>query len=63
MIAAPTAWYFTHQWLEAFAYRIELSWLIFLVAGLSGISIAFLIVSVQGIKTASSNPVSSLRSE
>jgi len=62
-IATPLAWYFMHKWLENFAYRIELSWGLFLIAGIGSIVIALVSVSFQAIKAAIANPVKSLRSE
>ena len=62
-IATPLAWYFMHKWLENFAYRIELSWGLFLIAGIGSIIIALISVSFQAIKAAIANPVKSLRTE
>lgn len=62
-IAFPVAWWATNQWLNEFAYRIEVEWWVFVVAGILAISIALLTVSYQAIKAASVNPVKSLRSE
>lgn len=62
-IASPIAWYFMHNWLENFAYRINIEWWIFAVAGLVTLFIALLTVSFQAIKAAIANPVKSLRTE
>jgi hypothetical protein len=62
-IASPVAWYFMHQWLQGFAYRANISWWIFILAGLGAIFIAMLTVSYQAIKAALANPVKSLRTE
>jgi putative ABC transport system permease protein len=62
-IATPIAWYFMHQWLEDYAYRIHVSWVIFLASGLIAIVIALATISFQAIKAAIANPVKSLRSE
>jgi putative ABC transport system permease protein len=62
-IATPLAYYFTHKWLQGFAYRIELSWWIFILSGTIAITIAVVTVSFQAIKAAMMNPVKSLRSE
>jgi ABC-type antimicrobial peptide transport system permease subunit len=62
-IATPIAWYFMHQWLQNYAYRIEVSWLIFLAGGIAAIMIALATISFQAIKAARANPVESLRSE
>ncbi|ASV30549.1 ABC transporter permease [Maribacter cobaltidurans] len=62
-IAIPVSWYVMNRWLQDFAYRIELSWWIFGLAGLAALGIAFITVSYQAIKAARSNPVKSLRAE
>jgi putative ABC transport system permease protein len=62
-IASPIAWYAVSQWLEDFAYKIDLSWWIFAVAGILAVLIALLTVSFQSIKAALMNPVKTLRSE
>ncbi|MGD1946177.1 MAG: ABC transporter permease [Croceivirga sp.] len=63
IIAIPISWYTMNQWLKDFAFRIELSWWIFGLAGLIALMIAFVTVSYQAIKAAKSNPVKSLRTE
>jgi len=63
IIAFPVAWYAMHQWLEDFAYRINIPWWLFVVAGILAAAIAFVTISFQAIKAAVSNPVKSLRSE
>lgn len=63
LIASPIAWYATHQWLQDFAYRIDVSWWMFVVAGLGAILIALLTISFQAVKAAMANPVKSLRTE
>ncbi len=62
-IAFPVAWWMMHSWLQGYRYRIEISWLIFLVAGISAMLIALITVSFQAIKAAIANPVKSLRAE
>ncbi|MEN0057077.1 MAG: FtsX-like permease family protein, partial [Mucilaginibacter sp.] len=62
-IAMPVAWYFMHKWLQDFAYRIDISWWIFVLAGILAIIIAVATISFQAVKAAMSNPVKSLRSE
>jgi putative ABC transport system permease protein len=62
-IATPLTYYFMHQWLQNYPFRIELSAWIFLVGGLSSIVIALTTVSFQAIKASLTNPVASLRSE
>ncbi len=63
VIASPLSWYAMHQWLEGFAYRISISWWVFVLAGSSAVMIAFVTISFQAIKAATSNPVKSLRTE
>ena len=63
IIAAPLSWYFMHKWLQDFAYRINISWVIFAVAGLFGFGIALLTVGLQAVKAGVRNPVKSLRTE
>ncbi|TPN88011.1 ABC transporter permease [Aquimarina algicola] len=63
LIAIPLAWLMMQYWLENFAYRIEINWTIFLLAGVIAIGIALITVSFQAIKAATSNPVDSLRTE
>ncbi|MEM9848346.1 MAG: FtsX-like permease family protein, partial [Bacteroidota bacterium] len=63
VIATPLAYYFMNEWLQDFAYRIELQWWVFALAGLAAIGIALLTVSVQSVRAALANPVQSLRSE
>jgi putative ABC transport system permease protein len=63
VIACPIAWYAMHKWLENFAYKTELSWWIFALAGLIALGIALLTVSFQSWRAATRNPVESLRYE
>ncbi len=63
VIASPIAWYFMNKWLQDFPYRISIGWIVFLVAGISAIAIAFITISFQAVKAAISNPVKSLRTE
>ena len=63
LIATPLAWYFMNNWLQDFAYRININWWIFLIAGLIAVLIALITVSMQAIKAAVANPVKSLRTE
>jgi putative ABC transport system permease protein len=62
-IAGPVAWYILHNWLQSFAYRTDISWWIFGLAGLSAVVVALATISFQAVKAAASNPVKSLRSE
>ena len=63
VVAIPTAYYFLNKWLQDFAYRIDISWWVFVLAGMSALMIALLTVSFQAIKAAVANPVKSLRTE
>ncbi len=63
LIAVPLVWYVMDQWLESFAFRIELSGWTFLLAGSLALAIALLTVSYQSIRTALANPVQALRYE
>ncbi len=63
VLSFPLAWYATNQWMENFAYRIDISWWVFALAGVLALLIALLTVSFQAVKAALANPVKSLRSE
>jgi putative ABC transport system permease protein len=63
VIATPIAWYAMNKWLENFAYKTELSWWIFALAGLLALGIALLTVSWQSWRAAMRNPVEALRYE
>jgi putative ABC transport system permease protein len=62
-IAMPIAWYFMYTWLKDFAYRTDISWWVFVLAGTLALLIAVVTVSFQAIKAAIANPVKSLRTE
>jgi ABC-type antimicrobial peptide transport system permease subunit len=63
LIATPLAWYFMNNWLQDYAYRIDVSWWLFAAGGLVAIIIALATISFQAIKAAIANPVKSLRTE
>ena len=63
LLAGPLAWYLMSNWLDNFAYRVNIHWWIFALTGLIAVAIAFLTVSFQSIKAALANPVESLRNE
>ncbi|WP_183560843.1 ABC transporter permease [Mucilaginibacter sp. SP1R1] len=63
LIATPLGWYAMVKWLQSFAYRIDLSWWIFVLAGAISLLIALLTLSYEAVKTAMANPVKSLRAE
>ena len=61
ILASPVAWYFMNKWLDNFAYRVDVSWWIFLLAGLFALVIGLMTISFQTIRAALSNPVKNLR--
>jgi putative ABC transport system permease protein len=63
IIACPIAWYAMHKWLQSFAYRISISWWVFVLAGVIAIIVALLTVGYQSYRAASKNPVEALRYE
>jgi ABC-type antimicrobial peptide transport system permease subunit len=63
VVAFPLAWWMMNKWLQDYAYRINISWWVFVIAGALAVIIALLTVSFQAIKAAIANPVKSLRTE
>ncbi|MGL6269686.1 MAG: ABC transporter permease [Chitinophagaceae bacterium] len=63
VIASPVAWWAMNKWLQDFAYRTNIDWWVFVIAGFAAVFIALLTVGTQAIKAAISNPVKSLRTE
>lgn len=63
VIASPLAWWAMNQWLQDFAYHIDIHWWVFAFAGSLAVLVAFVTVSFQSLKAAFANPVESLRSE
>lgn len=63
VVAAPVAYYCADMWLSDFAYRIEVQWWMFAVAGIGALAVAFLTVGIQSARAALLNPIKSLRSE
>jgi len=63
LIAFPVAWWGMNKWLESFAYRINISWWFFAVAGIAALFIALITVSFKAIRAAMANPAKSLRTE
>lgn len=63
IMATPVAWWVMHQWLQEFAYRVHISWWVFVLAGLLAIAIAIITISFQSIKAALMSPAKSLKSE
>ena len=63
VIASPVAWWFMHNWLASYSYRVNISLWVFIAAGSVSTAIAFITVGFQAIKAAIANPVKSLRTE
>ncbi len=63
LVAVPVTWLLMNSWLQDFAYRINISWAVFAIAGIIAVVIAFITISFQAIKAALANPVKSLRTE
>jgi putative ABC transport system permease protein len=63
VLATPVAWYLMDQWLQDYAYKIEITWDVFAVTGLSALAIALLTIGYQSIKASLTNPVANLKSE
>ncbi|MFT7161648.1 MAG: putative ABC transport system permease protein, partial [Bacteroidia bacterium] len=63
IVAFPLAYKFMNNWLQNYAYRIDLNLVPFIVAGVLSIAIAFLTISLQTFKAANSNPVDALKDE
>ncbi|PWT78261.1 MAG: acetylornithine deacetylase [Bacteroidetes bacterium] len=63
VLAFPITWWAMHNWLQNYQYRIEISWWVFLAAGIIAILIALMTISFQSMKAAMANPVKSLRTE
>ncbi|HTD41315.1 MAG TPA: ABC transporter permease [Mucilaginibacter sp.] len=63
IIATPIAWWAMNKWLQAFAYKVTITWWMFAIAGIMSIFIALATVSFQAIKAALMNPVKSLKTE
>ena len=63
VIAAPLGYFAMNQWLQGFAYRIEINGLVFIAAGLISLLIAWATVGFESLKAARSNPMKALRTE
>ena len=63
VIAAPVAWWAMHKWLQDFAYRTNISWWIFGLSGIAMVTVALVTLSFQTVRSATANPVKSLRTE
>lgn len=63
LIAFPVAWWSMNKWLQSFAYRIDISWWVFVIAGVLAILVTLITISFRAIRAAMTNPVKSLRTE
>lgn len=63
IIAMPVGWYLMNTWLQDFAYRVHIGWLVFIVTATVALSIALLTVSLQAIRAALANPIKALKTE
>lgn len=63
LVASPLAWYGMSKWLQSFAYRVDINWWIFAIAGVLAVIIAFVTVSIQSVRAANANPAKSLKNE
>lgn len=63
LLAAPLAWYFMNGWLESFAYRIPISWTVFVIGIVSTLLITIITVSYRSAQAAITNPAETLRTE
>ncbi|MEL7339077.1 MAG: FtsX-like permease family protein, partial [Bacteroidota bacterium] len=63
LIAIPISWWLMTEWLQNFAYQIDIQWWFFALAGLLALAIAFATVSIQSLQVALANPIESLRNE
>ncbi|MGA7305802.1 MAG: FtsX-like permease family protein, partial [Rhodothermales bacterium] len=63
LIAWPVAWYFMHKWLEGYAYRVDLGYSAFVLAGLTALIISLGTVGYHAWRAAVANPIDSLRCE
>jgi putative ABC transport system permease protein len=63
LIACPVAWFAMHKWLQNFAYRVNINWGVFILAGAMALLIALLTIGLQSYKAAGKNPVEALRYE
>ncbi len=62
-IAWPLAYFSVNKWMEDYAYRLNMSWWVFVLAGVTALAIALITVSFLAMKAAAANPVESLRTE
>ncbi|NBP68064.1 MAG: ABC transporter permease [Cytophagia bacterium] len=63
VLATPFAWWGVNEWLQAYQYKVDVAWWVYVLAGVLAFGIAWITMSYQSIRAALSNPVKSLRSE
>jgi ABC-type antimicrobial peptide transport system permease subunit len=63
IIAIPLSWWAVNSWLRSFAYHVQVGWMIFVLAPLAALLVAWITVSYESIRAGVANPVKSLRSE
>ena len=63
LIAVPISWYAMNKWLQGFAYHIQIGWIVFGMASVAALAVAWITISYESVKAAVANPVTSLRSE
>ncbi len=63
VIATPIAWWAMNKWLQGFAYKTDIGWIVFALSGFAAVAIALATISYQAVKAAVANPVGSLRTE
>jgi len=63
LVAFPIAWWLMDGWIQKFTYRTDISWVLFLLAGIGALAITVITVSFQAVRAATQNPVKSLRTE
>jgi ABC-type antimicrobial peptide transport system permease subunit len=63
VLASPAAWYAMNKWLQGFAFRVEINWLVFGIAVISTLLITLITVGYRSVRAAAANPVDSLKSE
>ncbi|HEY8898551.1 MAG TPA: ABC transporter permease [Niastella sp.] len=63
LIASPLAWYFMNNWLQSYAWRVNIAWYVFGLTGIFAMFVALTTISIQAVKAAMANPVNSLRNE
>jgi putative ABC transport system permease protein len=63
IIAFPVGWFAMNKWLQDFAYRVDVQWWVFILAGVVATAVAFFTISFQTMKAARANPVKNLRTE